>query len=225
MLVGLNFQFLVCLTLCVLQVTMTTNTILITQILHDVNNEVPKYFLDLGFSLMFYKGFVLITVTLFTELEVLNQVLFLQQKNIVYNQLLKRRHRHQLCGKKSSQHINEKANRVSITVWKTRKCSRGILCHRVRHHEQYGELFYKTIFTFYISFLFRLFYKGNRKQFFRCSQTLYKHSWKFVRTRNCVGKLALYGLVFPLQFLVIPNFNSCFNNCMDTRKKFSISLM
>ena len=27
----------------------------------------------------------------------------------------------------------------------------------------------------------------------------------------------------PLQFLVLPNFHSCFYNCMETRKTFSIS--
>ena len=48
---------------------MTPNTILLTWILHDVDNLVPKFFWDLGFSLMFFKGFMLMTVTSFTELQ------------------------------------------------------------------------------------------------------------------------------------------------------------
>ena len=28
-------------------------------------------------------------------------------------------------------------------------------------------------------------------------------------------------LVLPLQFLVLPNFHSCFYNCLETRKMFS----
>ena len=31
-----------------------------------------------------------------------------------------------------------------------------------------------------------------------------------------------YGFVFPLQYLVLPNFHLCFYNCMATRKMFSI---
>ena len=48
---------------------MTPNTILLTWILHDVDNLVPKLFWDFDFSLMFFKGFMLMTVTSFTELQ------------------------------------------------------------------------------------------------------------------------------------------------------------
>ena len=52
---------------------MTPNTILVTWSLHDVNNQLPKFLgINLGSSLMFYKGFMLMTVTSFTELEVLS---------------------------------------------------------------------------------------------------------------------------------------------------------
>ena len=52
---------------------------------------------------------------------------------------------------------------------------------------------------------------------------------RYRNTRESLGELEIawkhspYGLVFPLQFLVLPNFHSCFYNCMETRKIFSIS--
>ena len=51
---------------------------------------------------------------------------------------------------------------------------------------------------------------------------------RYRNTRGSLGKLeiawkhSLYRLVFPLQFLVLTNFHSCFYNCMETRKLFSI---
>ena len=49
-----------------------------------------------------------------------------------------------------------------------------------------------------------------RKHFFPCS---------YIRYRNTRSP---YGFVFPLQYLVLPNFHLCFYNCMATRKMFSI---
>ena len=56
---------------------MTPNTILVTWSLHDVNNQLPKFLgINLGSSLMFYKGFMLMTVTSFTELDVFSCLSF-----------------------------------------------------------------------------------------------------------------------------------------------------
>ena len=38
-----------------------------------------------------------------------------------------------------------------------------------------------------------------------------------------IAAKSLFGLMFPLQFLVLPNFHSCFSDSMETRKMFSIS--
>ena len=44
---------------------------------------------------------------------------------------------------------------------------------------------------------------------------------RYVNTRGSLGELEIawkhsrYVLVFPLQFLVLPNFHSCFYNCME----------
>ena len=52
---------------------------------------------------------------------------------------------------------------------------------------------------------------------------------RYRNTRGSLGELEIaskhspYGLVFPLQFLILPNFHSCFYNCTETRKMFSIS--
>ena len=52
---------------------------------------------------------------------------------------------------------------------------------------------------------------------------------RYTNTRESLGELEIawkhspYGLVFPLQFLVLPNFHLCFYNYMETRKMFSIS--
>ena len=62
------------------------------------------------------------------------------------------------------------------------------------------------------------FIKEIENMFSPCSNTLWKHSWKFGRTQNNVEIWR-----FPLQFLVLPNFHSCFYNYMETRKMFSIS--
>ena len=66
-------------------------------------------------------------------------------------------------------------------------------------------------------FLYRLFYKRNRKHIFRAPI-------RYRNTRGSLGELEIawrhspYGLVFPLQFLGLPNFYSCFYDCMETRK-------
>ena len=39
------------------------------------------------------------------------------------------------------------------------------------------------------------------------------------------SRCGLRALVFPLQFLVLSNFHSCFYNSMETRRMFSISLL
>ena len=58
-----------------------------------------------------------------------------------------------------------------------------------------------------------LCYKRIRKHFFLCE-----------RLGESLGELEIawkhspFGFVFPLQFLVLPNFHSCFYNCMETRK-------
>ena len=53
---------------------------------------------------------------------------------------------------------------------------------------------------------------------------------RYRNTRGNLGELEIeklenspYGLVFPLQFLVLPNSHSRFYNCMETQKIFSIS--
>ena len=53
------------------------------------------------------------------------------------------------------------------------------------------------------------FNKGNKKHFFRVAifPVLQKHLWKFGRIRNSNG-LAIRGS--QQQFLVLPNFHSCF---------------
>ena len=47
--------------------------------------------------------------------------------------------------------------------------------------------------------------------------------WKFSKTRNWIRNTCLRELVFhtPCQFLVLPNFHSCFYYCMETREMFS----
>ena len=57
----------------------------------------------------------------------------------------------------------------------------------------------------------------NRKHF-PCFHTVIETlTWKFGRIRICMETLRS-GFVFPLQFLVLPNFHAeCFYNCMETR--------
>ena len=43
-----------------------------------------------------------------------------------------------------------------------------------------------------------------------------------IRYRNTRGSLGELEIAWKLQFLVLPNFHSCFYNCMETRKMFSI---
>ena len=51
-------------------------------------------------------------------------------------------------------------------------------------------------------------------------------SIRYSNTRERLAELEIAwkhlpcGLVFPLQFLVLPNFHLCFYNCMETRKMF-----
>ena len=75
---------------------------------------------------------------------------------------------------------------------------------------------------FHVLVFYGLFYERNRTHF---SHVLTRYR----NTRGSLGELEIawkrspYRLVFPLQFLVLPNFHSCFYNCMETRKMFSIS--
>ena len=80
--------------------------------------------------------------------------------------------------------------------------------HRIRDEENY--------FLYVLVSSRLLFFKSSRKHFSHV-------------TRGCLGQIEIAwkhspcGLVFPLQFFVLPNFHSCFYNCMETRKMFSIS--
>ena len=62
---------------------------------------------------------------------------------------------------------------------------------------------------------YALFYKRNRKHVFRIRI-------RYRNTRGSLGELEIAWkhspcrLVFPLQLLVLPNFHSCFYNCMKT---------
>ena len=62
---------------------------------------------------------------------------------------------------------------------------------------------------FHVLVFYGLFYKRNT-----CGS---------LRELEIAWKYSPYRLVFPLQFLVLPNFHWCFYNCMETRKMFSIS--
>ena len=70
----------------------------------------------------------------------------------------------------------------------------AIIRHRMRHLELSGtdnlRFDKKAISTFYFS----------------TGYLFYFSTWKFGRTRNIVETLALYGFMFPLQFLVLPSF-------------------
>ena len=79
---------------------------------------------------------------------------------------------------------------------------------------------------FRVLVFYGLFYKRNRKH----SPPLPPRvPIRYRNTRGSLGELEItskhspYGLVFPLQFLVLPNVHSCFYNCMETRKMLSIS--
>ena len=72
---------------------------------------------------------------------------------------------------------------------------------------------------FYVLVFYGLFYKRNRKHFFPCSHTLYKHSWEFGRIRHSVETLELRARV-PASS---SNFYSFLYNCMKTRKMFFLS--
>ena len=60
---------------------------------------------------------------------------------------------------------------------------------------------------FHFLVFYRLVYKRNRKHFFRVP----------IRFRNTRERLGGFEVAF------LPNFHSCFYNCMETRKMFSIS--
>ena len=110
-------------------------------------------------------------------------------------------------------------NRVSITICKTWKGSR----HYTPSHTpsltvwRIYALIKKAISTFLFSAGY--FIKEMENIFFRV----------LIRYRNTLGSLGELeiawkhspcGLVLPLQFLVLPNFHSCFYNCMETWKCF-----
>ena len=59
------------------------------------------------------------------------------------------------------------------------------------------------------SFFVAVFSKRNRKHVLCVSIELWKHSWKFGRTRKSCGNTRLSARV-PTAFLVLPNFHSCF---------------
>ena len=71
-----------------------------------------------------------------------------------------------------------------------------------------------------------VFYMG---YFIKEIENIFRSPIRYRNTRGSLGELELawkhspHGLVLPLQFLVLPNFHSCFHNCMETRKMFSIS--
>ena len=67
---------------------------------------------------------------------------------------------------------------------------------------------YSNVLVFY-----GYFYKRNRKHFPPVFPIRYRN------TRGSLGELELR----IVQFLVLPNFHSCFYNCMETWKMFSIS--
>ena len=86
--------------------------------------------------------------------------------------------------------------------------------------------------------------RGNTRGSLVELEIAWKHSWKFGRTRNCVetlvevwensklrgntrgslGELEIALLHSPcelmFQFLIFPNFHSCFYNSMEIRKMF-----
>ena len=104
--------------------------------------------------------------------------------------------------------------RVSITVWKTWKGSR----HYTPSHKPSWTV-WREFTLWQISALFPRF--SFLWVIFSRVPIRYRNiSWK---TQNSVEILALWRLVFPLQFLVLPNFHPCFYNRMETRKMFSIS--
>ena len=77
---------------------------------------------------------------------------------------------------------------------------------------------------FHVLVFYGLFYKRNRKHFSPCSHTVYKHSRGSLGELEITWKHSPCVLVFPLQFLVLPNFHSCSYNRMETRKMFFYSL-
>ena len=70
-----------------------------------------------------------------------------------------------------------------------------------------------------------LFYKGNRKHFSPRVPIRYRNTRGSMRELEIAWKHSPCGLMFPLQFLVLPTLHSCFYNCMEPRKMFSISLV
>ena len=107
---------------------------------------------------------------------------------------------------------------ISITVWKTWKKVHTIIRHRIYYHEQYGEfmLWYKEDYFYILVFNKSISPRVSRR---------YKNACGSLGELEIVCKHSPYGLhlVFPFQFRVLPNFHTCFYNCMKTRKMFSIS--
>ena len=123
-------------------------------------------------------------------------------------------------------------SRVSITVWKTWKGSR----HYTPSHTPSWTVWrmyalikkgYFLVLIFYV-----LFYKRNRNPFppvFPYVIETLVQVWENMKlrgnTRGSLGeheiawKHSPYGLVFPLQFLVLPNLHSCFYNCIRKHGK------
>ena len=75
---------------------------------------------------------------------------------------------------------------------------------------------------FHVLVLYGLFIKEIENIFSR-DPIRYRNTRERLGELEIAWKHSLYGLVFPLQFLVLPNFNSRFYNCMETREMFSIS--
>ena len=58
---------------------------------------------------------------------------------------------------------------------------------------------------FHVLVFYGLFYKRNRKQFFLCSHIRYRNTSESLGELEIAWKHSPYGLMFPLQFLVLPN--------------------
>ena len=122
--------------------------------------------------------------------------------------------------KQSSQVLRKHArwlvkNRVCITRWRHRTSAR---CWRSDDVSKENLHFDNQSLQVVFLFLVALFSKRNGKHVLRVSIELYKHSWKFGRTRKSCGNTRV-----PTAFLVLPNFHSCLYNSIETRNMFSIS--
>ena len=73
------------------------------------------------------------------------------------------------------------------------------------------------------SFLEGLFCKRNRKHFFPVFPYVIEMLVEVWENLKLHGNTHPVGLCIQLQFPLLPNFHSCFYNCMETRKMFSIS--